>query len=85
LFLDLEPWRQLRPLFDDTVFVSCPLDVAMGRVLARQVGNGAAPAAARARVDSNDRANGELVAATAGAARLLVPSSVPFSSASSSS
>jgi pantothenate kinase len=37
LFLDEEPWRQLRGLFDETMFVDCPLDVAMARVFERQV------------------------------------------------
>jgi hypothetical protein len=47
---------------------------------ARQVSNGAPPDVARGRVEGNDRPNSELVAGTAGAARLLVPSSVPLSS-----
>jgi pantothenate kinase len=37
LLLPEEPWRQLRALFDEAWFVDCPLDVAMLRVLRRQV------------------------------------------------
>ncbi len=81
LFLDDDPWRRLRPLLDETVFVACPLDVAMARVLARQVAIGLAPEVSRARIAGNDRPNAELVAATAGAARVVVPSDVPLMAA----
>lgn len=38
LLLDVQPWLQLRSLFDDTWFVDCPIDLAMQRVFERQVG-----------------------------------------------
>ncbi|KIY94812.1 hypothetical protein MNEG_13149 [Monoraphidium neglectum] len=74
----MDPWRQLRPLMDETVFVSCPIEVAMGRVFDRQVAIGVAPEASRRRIAGNDRPNAEQVAATAAFARVLVPSSVPL-------
>lgn len=80
LLLDEPPWVELRSggLLDESWFVSLGVDAAMARVAARQVANGAAPAAAAARVESNDRPNAELVAATARHARVLVPSDVPL-------
>lgn len=78
LFLDLDPWRRLRDLFDDTWFVDVPLDTAMTRVFDRQVAIGLAPEVSRGRIAGNDRPNGEQVVASRGAARVLVPSSVPF-------
>jgi pantothenate kinase len=83
LFLDDHPWTQLRPLFDETVFVDCPIDVAMRRVTARQLAIGLAPEVSAARVAGNDRPNAEMVAATAGVARLIVPSTVAPSDPSS--
>ncbi|GBF88037.1 uridine kinase [Raphidocelis subcapitata] len=83
LFLDLEPWRQLRALLDEAVFVDVPLDTAMDRVYRRQVALGLAPDVSRRRIAGNDRPNGELVAASAGAARVVVPSSVPLSGSES--
>jgi pantothenate kinase len=80
LLLDAPPWAELRTagLLDETWFVSVSVEEAMARVAARQVANGAAPAAAAARVAANDRPNAELVAATARHARVLVPSDVPL-------
>lgn len=78
LYLDSQPWMQLRDLFDDTWFVDCPLDVAMQRVFERQTAIGLAPEISRGRITCNDRPNGELINASKGAARLVVPSSVPF-------
>ncbi|KAI8469901.1 MAG: hypothetical protein J3K34DRAFT_521810 [Monoraphidium minutum] len=83
LYLEEEPWRQLRPLFDEAVFVDCPVDVAMRRVFERQarwwfVALGLAPEVSQGRIAGNDRPNAELVAATAGAACVLVPSVVPL-------
>lgn len=78
LFLDSEPWVHLRELFDDAWFVECPLDTAMQRVFARQTAIGLAPEVSRGRIAGNDRPNGELIDASKGAARVLVPSSIPF-------
>lgn len=78
LFLDSQPWNQLRDLFDDSWFVDCPLNVAMQRVFERQTAIGLAPEVSKDRIAGNDRPNGELVDASKGVARVLVPSSVPF-------
>jgi pantothenate kinase len=83
LLLDLDPWRQLRALFDDTVFVDVPLDTAMDRVYRRQVALGLAPEESRRRIAGNDRPNGELVAAGSGVAGVVVPSSVPLAGSGS--
>ena len=37
LLLDTEPWKQLGRVIDDTWFMDCPLDVAMERIVKRQV------------------------------------------------
>eukprot|EP00882_Tetradesmus_deserticola_P021737 GHRQ01023534.1.p1 GENE.GHRQ01023534.1~~GHRQ01023534.1.p1 ORF type:complete len:306 (+),score=75.56 GHRQ01023534.1:124-1041(+) len=78
LFLELEPWMQLRKLFDDAWFVDCPVDLAMQRVFERQVAIGLAPEVSLERIEGNDRPNALQVNASKGAARLLVPSTVPF-------
>lgn len=80
LFLEEDPWCQLRELFDDSWFVDVDLDTAMQRVYERQVAIGVAPETSRVRIASNDRPNGELVNATRHVARVLVPSSIPFAS-----
>ncbi|WIA16046.1 hypothetical protein OEZ85_012775 [Tetradesmus obliquus] len=78
LFLEQDPWVQLRGLFDDAWFVDCPVDLAMQRVYDRQVAIGLAPDVSLGRIAGNDRPNAVLVNASKGAARLLVPSTVPF-------
>lgn len=80
VLLDDEPWRQLRAqgLLDEAWFVECPLDTAMERVFQRQTGIGLAPEVSRTRIATNDRPNGELIAASARFADVLVPSTVPF-------
>jgi hypothetical protein len=59
-------------------FVTVDLDVAMGRVLQRQVALGLAPEVSGARIAGKDRPNGELINASSRAnASVLVPSDVP--------
>jgi pantothenate kinase len=65
---------ELLPLFDDTWFIDCDLDVAMERVLQRQIADGRDLDVARRRVETNDRPNAELIAKTRGLARVIVPS-----------
>ncbi|GIL86407.1 hypothetical protein Vretimale_11652 [Volvox reticuliferus] len=77
LLLDQEPWRQLRDLFDETWFVSCPLDLIHKRLFERQTAIGLAPEVSLERIRVNDLPNAELVAACAGAATVLVPGWVP--------
>jgi pantothenate kinase len=78
LFLQEEPWVQMQAVFDDLWFVDCPIDVAMQRVYHRQTSIGLLPTESESRIASNDRPNAELVNACKGAARVLVPSDVPF-------
>ena len=68
------PWSELLPLFDDTWFIDCDLDTAMGRVLERQVADGRDAQVAARRIASNDRPNAELIAQTKALARVVVPS-----------
>lgn len=78
LFLDDQPWCELRQLFDDCWFVDVDIDSAMQRVFERQTAIGVAPEQSRVRIATNDRPNGELVNATRHNAQVVVPSSVPF-------
>ena len=74
LLLAAEPWWRLGELFDDTWYINCPLEVAMDRVVQRQIGNGKPEEVARRRVDTNDRPNAQQVETTQGRAALVVPS-----------
>lgn len=65
-------------------FVDVDIDVAMERVLARQVAIGLAPEVSRSRIAGNDRPNAELIARTQPRARVLVPSTIPFKAAAKS-
>jgi len=80
VLLDIEPWHQLRSLFDDTWFVDVPLDAAMDRVFKRQTSIGLAPEVSRGRIAGNDRPNGELINESKKHAKVIVPSSIPFRS-----
>ncbi|KAF6266060.1 P-loop containing nucleoside triphosphate hydrolase protein [Scenedesmus sp. NREL 46B-D3] len=61
LLLELEPWVQLRGVFDDAWFVDCPVDLAMQRVFDRQVAIGLAPEVSLGRIEGNDKPNALLV------------------------
>ncbi|KAI3435982.1 hypothetical protein D9Q98_002040 [Chlorella vulgaris] len=73
LLLAAEPWCHLQPLWDDTWYIDCEVDVAMQRVFERQTGNGVAAEVSRRRVATNDRPNAELVVTTKDRAAVLVP------------
>jgi pantothenate kinase len=62
LYLLLAEWR-LESLFELRVFLDCPLDLALQRVASRHLACGLAPdaAAARLRVETNDRLNAQLI------------------------
>ena len=82
LYLLLRAWR-LEDLFDFRVFLDCPPDEAMRRVAARHLACGLAAdaAAARARAETNDRLNAELILADDCRARAdLVIHTAPLSS-----
>lgn len=61
--LSLEPWTQLRGLFDARWFITCAPEVARARVIARHVGTGNTLEEATQRADHNDLPNGLLVEA----------------------
>ena len=82
LYLLLRAWR-LEELFDFRVFLDCPPDEAMRRVAARHLACDLAAdaAAARARAESNDRLNADLILADACRARAdLIIQTAPLSS-----
>lgn len=78
LYLDEEPWLQLRDILDDKWFVDCPIDLAMQRVFERQKALGLDASVSKARISGNDEPNGRLVNGTKAVADVLVPSNVPF-------
>jgi len=63
LLLKSEPWVQLKPLFDLTVFLPVPMPVLEARLIQRWLDYGLAQAAAETRARSNDIPNAELVMA----------------------
>ncbi len=83
LFLDMDPWKELPDILNDTWFVDVDVDTAMERVFARQVGNGVDPHVSRGRIEGNDRLNAELVQGTKERALVVVPSSIPLKATTS--
>jgi pantothenate kinase len=61
LLLQQEPWAQLKPLFDLTVFLPVPFAELERRLIQRWLDHGFAPDAAEAKARSNDIPNAELV------------------------
>lgn len=57
LLLDEEPWRNLQPLFDMTIFVDVPRDELERRLVERWRHHGREPEAARRWIDTNDMPN----------------------------
>ena len=57
LLLDEDPWRQLAPLFDLTVFLDVPEEVLVRRLTDRWRGHGKSEEAARAWIAGNDLPN----------------------------
>ncbi len=70
---DEKPWCEIRALVDEAWFVDCNVDAAMERVLARQTANGAAPALASKRVETNDRPNALLIMQSRRNAHVVLP------------
>lgn len=58
------PWPAARACLDALWFLETPEAVREGRLHGRHTSTGSTPEVARARVEGNDRPNGELVAAT---------------------
>jgi pantothenate kinase len=66
-------WVEVRSYIDKLIFVDCPIDVAMDRVVARHVTDlGLSVDAAKQRVRDNDHPNALLVQATIASADLIV-------------
>lgn len=62
VLLDVAPWDQLAELFDDRWYVDTDVDLALDRLLQRQMqDNKRSEDEVRARIASNDRPNAELV------------------------
>ena len=61
LLLDDPPWRDLRRLFDRTVFLDVPVETLRERLIGRWLHYGFAPEAARAKAEDNDMVNARLV------------------------
>lgn len=61
LLLNRAPWDALRPVFDLTVALSCPLPVLEARLMRRWLDLGLPEAEARAKVAGNDLPNARVV------------------------
>ncbi|HEY9712728.1 MAG TPA: hypothetical protein V6C72_04625, partial [Chroococcales cyanobacterium] len=61
LLLDLKPWNQLKSLFDEIWYLHVPMDVVLPRLLSRHIAGGKDEAGARAKVQSTDLPNAQLV------------------------
>lgn len=62
LLLDDPPWRELKPIFDETWYLDVSVDRCKERVRQRLLATGRDEETARFRVDYNDGPNAELVA-----------------------
>ncbi|NNC80513.1 MAG: nucleoside/nucleotide kinase family protein [Acidimicrobiales bacterium] len=72
LLLDKEPWSELLPLFDLTVWIDLPLSVVERRINERWRTAAMDPEEVRRRTDENDIPNARLVQAHSVAADLVV-------------
>lgn len=61
LLLDVEPWSELKPLFDVTVNIAVTHEVLRKRLCARWAGLGVPPEEIAEKVEANDLPNGMLV------------------------
>ncbi|WP_082224046.1 nucleoside triphosphate hydrolase [Pseudorhodobacter wandonensis] len=61
LLLDEDPWRELRQLFDYSIYLETPLDVLEERLIQRWIDNDHTEAEARERALSNDIPNARRV------------------------
>jgi pantothenate kinase len=72
LLLALGDWSAVRPLLDEVWYIDIATELRIERLIARHVGFGRTPEAARAWVMRSDEANAELVVATRGRADRIV-------------
>lgn len=73
LLLPEAPWKNLRPLFDFSVFLSAPLSTIEGRILARWRSYGFSADIAAQRAEGNDLPNARLVLERSVGADMTVP------------
>ncbi len=75
LLLKMDPWADLRNVFDETWYIDCDVDEAMRRVYNRMTRNGRGPREARSRIETNDRPNAmTILEAAMDDADLVLPS-----------
>ena len=72
LLLDEQPWRRLRPLFDDSVFIDLPIDELRRRLLLRIQSFGGSPEVAERWLEGNDMPNIRHVLEASGEANLRI-------------
>lgn len=72
LYLDAEPWRRIRDLFDVRIFVTAPLDALERQVMERHVRGGRTEEEARMKIARVDRPNMEAVLPTMAHAHLII-------------
>lgn len=63
LLLDVDPWRRVAQVLDETWFISLAEKVRRQRLLERHIGFGHEPAEARERTYGSDQRNAELITA----------------------
>jgi len=64
LLLDQGPWSPVRALLDETWYLQMPCEVCMARVRDRHIRGGCSAELAAEKIETNDRPNYEIVAAT---------------------
>lgn len=64
LLLDTPPWNAVRELLDEVWYMDVPEDLCMARVHTRHLRGGSTPEQATHKIETNDRANYRLIAAT---------------------
>ena len=72
LGLDAPGWREAAELLDELWYVDTPDELRERRLRERHLGNGSSAERTRARVEGNDRPNGELVKASRGRCHRVV-------------
>jgi pantothenate kinase len=73
LLADQTPWKDIRALLDETWFIDTPQDLQMRRLVARHIGFGMEPEAARAWANGPDEANARMILATKTGADRIIP------------
>ena len=72
LYLDVQPWAQMRELFDVKLFLTAPTDVLLAQVIGRHTRGGAPQERARAHAERVDLVNIEMVRRTESYADVVI-------------